>query len=123
MPRDYLPVDLVRRVREAARHRCGYCLSPQRLVMARLEVDHRVRRRDAHGRGIAREWRAQVHVLVDVGAILAGVPSAREADGPGRAIVVSWIGRRRDAMIPPVPPTSREESMGRARTSRESPPS
>ena len=40
MPRDYLPVDLVRRVREAAGHRCGYCLSPQRLVMARLEVEH-----------------------------------------------------------------------------------
>jgi 5-methylcytosine-specific restriction endonuclease McrA len=40
MPRDYLPVDLVRRVRESARHRCGYCLSPQRLVMARLEVEH-----------------------------------------------------------------------------------
>ncbi len=39
MPRDYLPVDLVRRV-EAARQRCGYCLSPQRLVMARLEVEH-----------------------------------------------------------------------------------
>lgn len=40
MPRDYLPIDLVRRVREAARHRCGYCLSPQRLVMARLEIEH-----------------------------------------------------------------------------------
>jgi hypothetical protein len=40
MPRDYLPVDLVRRVREAAGRRCGYCLSPQRLVMARLEVEH-----------------------------------------------------------------------------------
>jgi hypothetical protein len=40
MPSDYLPVDLVRRVREAARHRCGYCLSPQRLVMARLEIEH-----------------------------------------------------------------------------------
>ena len=40
MPRDYLSVDLVRRVREAAGHRCGYCLSPQRLVMARLEVEH-----------------------------------------------------------------------------------
>ena len=40
MPREYLAVDLVRRVREAARHRCGYCLSPQRLVMARLEVEH-----------------------------------------------------------------------------------
>jgi hypothetical protein len=40
MPGDYLPVDLVRRVREAARHRCGYCLSPQRLVVARLEIEH-----------------------------------------------------------------------------------
>lgn len=40
MPRDYLPVDVVRRVRESAGHRCGYCLSPQRLVMARLEVEH-----------------------------------------------------------------------------------
>jgi hypothetical protein len=40
MPRDYLPVEIVRRVREAARHRCGYCLSPQRLGMARLEVEH-----------------------------------------------------------------------------------
>lgn len=27
-------------VRAAAGHRCGYCLSPQRLVMARLEIDH-----------------------------------------------------------------------------------
>jgi len=33
-------VAIIRRVREAARHRCGYCLSPQRLVMARLEVEH-----------------------------------------------------------------------------------
>jgi hypothetical protein len=40
MPRDYLPVEVVRRVREAARHRYGYCLSPQHLVMARLEVEH-----------------------------------------------------------------------------------
>lgn len=40
MPRDYLPVDLIRRVREAARQRCGYCQSPQRLVMARLEIEH-----------------------------------------------------------------------------------
>lgn len=40
MPREYLPVEVVRRVREAARNRCGYCLSPQRLVMARLEIEH-----------------------------------------------------------------------------------
>jgi hypothetical protein len=40
MPREYLSVDLVRRVREAAKNRCGYCLSPQHLVMARLEIEH-----------------------------------------------------------------------------------
>jgi 5-methylcytosine-specific restriction endonuclease McrA len=40
MPREYIPVAVERRVREAARHRCGYCLSPQHLVMARLEIEH-----------------------------------------------------------------------------------
>ncbi|HKI18290.1 MAG TPA: HNH endonuclease signature motif containing protein [Isosphaeraceae bacterium] len=40
MPRDYIPAEVERRVRQAARHRCGYCLSPQRLVMARLEIEH-----------------------------------------------------------------------------------
>ena len=40
MARDHIPPDVDRRVREAARHRCGYCLSPQHLVMARLEIDH-----------------------------------------------------------------------------------
>lgn len=40
MPREYIAVAVDRRVREAARHRCGYCLSPQRLVMARLEIEH-----------------------------------------------------------------------------------
>jgi HNH endonuclease len=33
-----------RRVREAAHDRCGYCLSPQRLVMGTLEVEHLVPR-------------------------------------------------------------------------------
>lgn len=28
------------RIREAARDRCGYCLSPQRYVMGALEVEH-----------------------------------------------------------------------------------
>ena len=36
----YIPVDVERRVRAAARNRCGYCLSPQHLVMARLEIEH-----------------------------------------------------------------------------------
>ena len=40
MPREHVPADVARRVREAAKDRCGYCLSPQRLVMARLEIEH-----------------------------------------------------------------------------------
>jgi 5-methylcytosine-specific restriction endonuclease McrA len=40
MARIYIPSDVARRVREAARNRCGYCLSPQHLVMARLEIEH-----------------------------------------------------------------------------------
>jgi hypothetical protein len=40
MPREYIPVAVERRVREADGHRCGYCLSPQHLVMARLEIEH-----------------------------------------------------------------------------------
>ncbi len=40
MARSYIPVAIDRRVRTAAQNRCGYCLSPQRLVMARLEIEH-----------------------------------------------------------------------------------
>jgi HNH endonuclease len=40
MPRDYIPAAIDRRVRDAAKNRCGYCLSPQHLVMARLEIEH-----------------------------------------------------------------------------------
>ena len=40
MPREYIPVELDRRIRAAAGNRCGYCLSPERLVMARLEIEH-----------------------------------------------------------------------------------
>jgi hypothetical protein len=36
----YIPKDVERRVRVAAQNRCGYCLSPQYLVMARLEIEH-----------------------------------------------------------------------------------
>jgi hypothetical protein len=39
-----VPESLRQRVREAARDRCGYCLSPQRLVMGTLEVEHLVPR-------------------------------------------------------------------------------
>lgn len=40
MRRQSIPADTDRRVREAAGNRCGYCLSPQHLVMARLEIEH-----------------------------------------------------------------------------------
>ncbi len=36
----YISPELDERVRMAARQRCGYCLSPQQLVMARLEIEH-----------------------------------------------------------------------------------
>jgi hypothetical protein len=40
MSRKSIPAAIELRVRETARHRCGYCLSPQHLVMARLEIEH-----------------------------------------------------------------------------------
>jgi hypothetical protein len=40
MGRAYIPIEIDRRVRAAAQNRCGYCLSPQHLVMARLEIEH-----------------------------------------------------------------------------------
>jgi hypothetical protein len=40
MGRPYISVEVDRRVRAAARNRCGYCLSPQHLVMGRLEIEH-----------------------------------------------------------------------------------
>jgi hypothetical protein len=38
--RVYVPVELARRVRQAARNRCGYCLSPQHLVLGPLQIEH-----------------------------------------------------------------------------------
>jgi HNH endonuclease len=40
MARPYIPVEIERSVRNQAKNRCGYCLSPQRLVMAHLEIEH-----------------------------------------------------------------------------------
>lgn len=40
MARSYISSETDRLVREAAKNRCGYCLSPQHLVMARLEIEH-----------------------------------------------------------------------------------
>jgi hypothetical protein len=44
MSRPHIPTELDQRVRAAAKNRCGYCLSPQRLVMTRLEIEHIVPR-------------------------------------------------------------------------------
>jgi hypothetical protein len=44
MVRVYVPVELARRVREAARDRCGYCRSPQHLILGRLQIEHLVPR-------------------------------------------------------------------------------
>ncbi len=35
-----ISAEIDRHIREAAHNRCGYCLSPQYLVMARLEIEH-----------------------------------------------------------------------------------
>jgi HNH endonuclease len=40
MARASISARVERRVRAAAQNRCGYCLSPQHLVMARLEIEH-----------------------------------------------------------------------------------
>jgi hypothetical protein len=40
MSRLYISVEVDRNIRNTAKHRCGYCLSPQKLVMARLEIEH-----------------------------------------------------------------------------------
>ncbi len=40
MARKTISAELDRHIREQARNRCGYCLSPQHLVMAHLEIEH-----------------------------------------------------------------------------------
>lgn len=44
MARGRIPVETEERVRRKARYRCGYCLSPQHLAMARMEIEHIVPR-------------------------------------------------------------------------------
>ena len=36
----YISADLLQSIRASAQNRCGCCLSPQKLVMARLEIEH-----------------------------------------------------------------------------------
>lgn len=40
MARDPISLEIKRRVRRDAQERCGFCLSPQHLVMGRLAVEH-----------------------------------------------------------------------------------
>ena len=40
MKRKAIPVQIEARVRQAARHRCGYCLTPQWLLPLELELEH-----------------------------------------------------------------------------------
>lgn len=47
MSRAAISAELRRRVAETARHRCGYCLTSQRVVGPLLEIDHIVP--EAHG--------------------------------------------------------------------------
>jgi hypothetical protein len=51
--RPYISAELDRRVRAAAQYRCGYCLSPQHLVMARLEIEHMI---PLSRQGSSEEW-------------------------------------------------------------------
>lgn len=44
MPRTPIAAATAQRIRRDAQNRCGYCLSPQHLVMARLEIEHIVPR-------------------------------------------------------------------------------
>ncbi len=40
MSRSYVPPELRRRVAAQARHRCGYCLSPESIVGIPMDVEH-----------------------------------------------------------------------------------
>ncbi len=44
MSAERIPDQLRARIREQADNRCGYCLSPQHLVLGQLEIDHIVPR-------------------------------------------------------------------------------
>lgn len=40
MTRTHIPLELDQQIRLVAKNRCGYCLSPQHLVMGRLHIEH-----------------------------------------------------------------------------------
>lgn len=37
---DYIPESLRHKIREAARHRCGYCLTAQEISGAQMHIEH-----------------------------------------------------------------------------------
>ena len=51
-----IPEATRQRVREVAGERCGYCLSPQRLVMGQLEIEHIVPRARGGGDEESNLW-------------------------------------------------------------------
>lgn len=51
-----IPEAVRRRVREAADDACGYCRSPQRLVMGRLEIEHIIPRARGGGDDETNLW-------------------------------------------------------------------
>lgn len=40
MSKQYIPAEVRQRVAEAARHRCGYCLTSKRIIGPLLEIEH-----------------------------------------------------------------------------------
>src|SRR5262245_31992896 len=40
MSESYVPAELRRRVAAQARYRCGYCLTPQHVCGARMQIEH-----------------------------------------------------------------------------------
>ncbi len=47
----YIPVDLRHRLAAQARHRCGYCLSQEKITGAAMEIEHLFPRADVHRAG------------------------------------------------------------------------
>lgn len=56
--RSYIPEILKQKIRIDAQNRCGYCLSPQHLVMARLEIEHIIPIAKGGGNSEANLWLA-----------------------------------------------------------------
>ena len=58
MLRPYIPAATRKRVQTQAANRCGYCLSPQHLLMARLEIEHIIPLSNGGGNDESNLWLA-----------------------------------------------------------------